>query len=139
MASRPRSTERASGLTAEEVDLQVAHAAWAAGDTVVDVRLPEEYVRGHIPGALNVPVDRIPLQAKALPEGQLVTVCSTGNRSWRAAQALDRAGREALSLCGGTKAWAAAGLPIARGPQPGSAQPGGRLSRVFRLLRSRRG
>lgn len=118
------------------MDLPVAHAAWAAGDTVIDVRLPEEYVRGHIPGALNVPVERIALQAKALPDGQLVTVCSTGNRSWRAAQTLDRAGRDALSLAGGTKAWAAAGLPIATGSEPGFYRAEGRFAGVLRLFRS---
>lgn len=95
---------------AERIEVAVAREMWAAGDQIVDVRLPEEFARGHIPGAVNVPVDRIP--GHEFPAGPIITVCSMGNRSWRAAQLLAAAGREALSLQGGTKGWAAAGLPL---------------------------
>jgi rhodanese-related sulfurtransferase len=107
----------------ERVEVAVARAIWLAGDTVVDVRSPEEYAQGHLPGAVNVPIDSLAFRAKELPAGQLLTVCSMGNRSWRAAQLLAAAGREALSLTGGTKAWAAAGLPLARGDEPGERRP----------------
>jgi rhodanese-related sulfurtransferase len=43
-----------------------------------------------------------------------------GGRGGRAADLLDRAGRTAFSIEGGNKAWAAAGLPIATGADPGS-------------------
>ncbi|HVX47665.1 MAG TPA: rhodanese-like domain-containing protein [Mycobacteriales bacterium] len=104
--------------SAERIEVAVAREMWAAGDLVVDVRLPEEYALGHIPGAINVPVDRLP--GHELPPGSILTVCSMGNRSWRAAQLLATAGREALSIQGGTKAWAAAGFPVetAEGPRP---------------------
>jgi rhodanese-related sulfurtransferase len=119
--------------SAERVDVAVARAIWQAGDTVLDVRTAEEYAHGHLPGALNVPVDRIAFRAADLPAGQVLTVCSLGNRSWRAAQLLANAGREALSLTGGTKAWAAAGLPLATG-----AEPGERVVRRRLFLRRRR-
>ena len=109
--------------SAERVDIAAARAIWQAGDTVVDVRSPDEYAHGHLPGAINVPIDSLAFRAKELPAGQLLTVCSMGNRSWRAAQLLAAAGREALSLTGGTKAWAAAGLPIQRGGEPGERRP----------------
>jgi rhodanese-related sulfurtransferase len=105
---------------AERVDVSVAHAVWKAGDTFLDVRTPDEYAHGHIPGALNVPIDELPVRIRSLPPGQLITVCSMGNRSWRAAQLLGLAGREALSLAGGTKAWEAAGFPLVRGAAPGA-------------------
>lgn len=104
--------------SAERVEVPVAQEIWRAGDTVVDVRTPGEYATGHLPGAINVPIDRLAFEAKNLPAGQVLTVCSMGNRSWRAAQLLAAAGREALSLTGGTKAWAAAGLPLHRGSEP---------------------
>jgi rhodanese-related sulfurtransferase len=104
---------------AEEIDVEIARAMWAAGDLVVDVRLPEEYAHGHIAGAVNVPLDRIPVRAAELPPGQVVAVCSMGNRSRRGAESFARAGRDAFTVRGGTKAWAAAGLPIVRGAEPG--------------------
>lgn len=104
---------------AEEVDLTVARALWAAGDPVVDVRTPQEYAAGHVAGALNVPLDRLPFALDTLPPGQVLTVCSLGNRSRQGAERLARLGRPAVSLRGGTKAWAAAGLPTHTGPDPG--------------------
>ncbi len=105
--------------SAERVDVAVARAIWAAGDTVIDVRTPDEYALGHLPGAVNMPVETVAFRARALPPGQVLTVCSMGNRSWRAAEILAATGREALSLNGGAKAWAAAGLPLVRGAEPG--------------------
>lgn len=118
---------------AEEVDVPTARAMWQAGDQIVDVRTPEEYAAGHIAGAINIPLRDLPVQQHDLPPGQVVTVCSTGVRSLRGAEALVRLGRTAFSLKGGTKAWAAAGHPVATGAAPG---PRRRPSR-WRRLRTR--
>ena len=112
---------------AEEVDLTVARALWAAGDPVVDVRTPQEYAAGHVAGAVNVPLDRLPFALGDLPPGQVLTVCSLGNRSRQGAERLARLGRPAVSLRGGTKAWTAAGLPTRTGPEPGER---GRVRRL---------
>jgi rhodanese-related sulfurtransferase len=124
---------RAEGLepAAEDVDVSVAHALWVAGDLVVDVRTPDEYASGHIAGAVNVPLDAIAFRIEQLSPGQVLTVCSMGNRSRRAAERFARLGRPAMSLRGGTKAWAAAGLPVVAGPEPGERTRTG--------LRDRRG
>ncbi|NEE00913.1 rhodanese-like domain-containing protein [Phytoactinopolyspora halotolerans] len=92
---------------------------WQAGDLMVDVRLPEEYAAGHIAGAVNIPIRDLPVRQSELPGGQIITVCSTGNRSRRAATTLAALGRTSCSLRGGTKAWAAAGHPVVAGPEPG--------------------
>lgn len=105
--------------SAEQVDVDVARAVWEAGDPVIDVRLESEYASGHVAGALNVPVALLVARAAELPAGQLLVVCTFGQRSWRAAQLLALAGRETICLRGGTKAWQAAGLPVLTGPAPG--------------------
>jgi rhodanese-related sulfurtransferase len=106
-------------VAAERIDVPTAHAMWRAGDTVIDVRSPEEYAHGHIAGALNVPIETLPLAARDLPPGPVITACSMGGRAGRAAELLALAGTTAFSVAGGTKAWQAAGLPVRSGPQPG--------------------
>jgi rhodanese-related sulfurtransferase len=101
---------------AERVDVRTAHAMQRAGDTIIDVRRPEEYASGHIAGAINIPIDD--LQLDRLPPGQILTTCSLGGRGGRAADFLAGNGAAAFSIDGGTKAWAAAGLPVVRGPLP---------------------
>ncbi len=105
-------------MTAERIDVRTAHEMWRAGDTVIDVRLPEEYATGHIAGALNVPIDMLPKAAAALPDGPVITACSMGGRAGRAAELLALAGRSAFSIEGGTKAWQRAGFPVVRGALP---------------------
>lgn len=124
-------------MDAEEVEVDVARALWEAGDQIVDVRTPEEYAGGHIAGAVNIPLNRIGFAAAELPEGQVLTVCSMGNRSLRAAETLARLGRPALSLRGGTKAWAAAGLPIVTGAEPGARERSSPLRRALAWLTRR--
>jgi rhodanese-related sulfurtransferase len=106
-------------VTAEVVDVATAHEMWLLGDPVIDVRTPAEYAGGHIAGAINIPIDRLPSAADALPPGQVLTACSLGGRGGRAANLLMLSGRTAFSIQGGTKAWQAAGFPVHVGADPG--------------------
>lgn len=81
---------------------------------VVDVREPDEFAAGHIPGAINLPLSRF--RASELPEAGdklLVLNCAAGRRS---AMALDKcaAARAEIDthLAGGFGAWTAAGLAV---------------------------
>lgn len=81
-----------------------------AGAAVLDVREPDEWAAGHIPGALHVPLGDLPARFGELPQdGALVVVCRSGSRSARAVAWLEAGGVEALNLDGGMGAWAAAG------------------------------
>jgi rhodanese-related sulfurtransferase len=99
----------------------VTHAqarARLAEFTVVDVRTPGEYAGGHLPGALNIPLDRLDEAVDALKaaaaRGPLLIVCASGARSARGCVRLAALGVEAATLEGGTGAWAAAGRPVER-------------------------
>ena len=51
--------------------------------TIVDVRTPEEFAGQHVPGAINIPLDRISNRVdelRKLPK-PIVAYCRTGNRS----------------------------------------------------------
>jgi rhodanese-related sulfurtransferase len=60
------------------------------GVHLIDGREPMEYAGGHIPGSRNVPLAQ--LASARLPEGPLVLVCQSGNRSARGVETLLRRG-----------------------------------------------
>ncbi|MGV9559052.1 rhodanese-like domain-containing protein [Streptomyces sp. NPDC003401] len=81
--------------------------------TVIDVRTPAEYASGHLPGAVNIPLDHI---RRALPEirhaagrGDVLVVCASGVRSENARKLLAEQGVDTATLVGGTSAWTADG------------------------------
>lgn len=81
---------------------------------VVDVRTPEEFARGHLPGAINIPHDQIGSRLAELPKDKdLVLYCRTGRRVGIAAEVLAANGYEKLEhLEGDITAWIARGLPV---------------------------
>lgn len=99
-------------------------AARLAEFTVIDVRAPGEYASGHVPGALNIPLDRlseaVPALKAASARGSLLVVCASGVRSTRACDILSAADIEAVTLSGGTSAWEGEGHGLDR-PEGGRA------------------
>ena len=82
---------------------------------VVDVRMPFEFASGHVPGAVNIPLQRIGASAGELTgKGEVWLVCRTGSRSSAAAKALQGSGLKLVNVEGGTMAWRSRGLPVAR-------------------------
>lgn len=79
----------------------------SAGATVVDVRTPAEFESGHIPSAVNVPVEQIQADSAGWNKDQPVVVyCATGARSAEAASYLAGAGfRKVYDLKDGVIAW----------------------------------
>ncbi|WP_327260604.1 rhodanese-like domain-containing protein [Streptomyces sp. NBC_01232] len=94
------------------LDVSQAHPRLRAL-TVVDVRTPGEFASGHLPDAVNVPLDRLtrslPELRRAAARRPLLVVCASGARSENAAEALASHGIPASSLTGGTQAWTAEG------------------------------
>ena len=84
----------AAAEAADAIDGATAKALAAGGARVVDVRTPEEFASGHVPGAINIPYDQIARRASEIgpPSTQVLLYCRTGRRSGIAADALDRAG-----------------------------------------------
>lgn len=84
--------------------------------TVLDVREPEEYAHGHVPGATNLPQADLASRLNEIPrDGLVIAVCERGSRSYRAAQFLVQMGIDRVaSVKGGTAAWRTAGKPLDR-------------------------
>lgn len=103
------------------VDPRLLSDALTAGAVrVLDVRTPAEFETLHIPGAYNVPLDRLSVHAAAIArvEEALVLVCASGQRARKAEAALAGGGMTHLHVLeGGVTAWRAAGLPVVRGAE----------------------
>jgi rhodanese-related sulfurtransferase/glyoxylase-like metal-dependent hydrolase (beta-lactamase superfamily II) len=80
--------------------------------SVLDVRRPGEFAGGHVPGARNVPLDRLEREATSLdPSRPTVVLCAGGYRSCAACSLLARRGFARLfNVVGGTSAWVQAGF-----------------------------
>lgn len=98
------------------IDIHTFAARHADGAYVIDVREPMEYVGGHVPGAELVPMSRITAYLDQLPrDREVFVICQSGNRSLSMASLLERMGVQAISVDGGTSAWAGGGRPIVAG------------------------
>lgn len=86
------------------------------GALIVDVRTPEEFAQGHVPGAVNLPLQEIAAWADKLPKDKPVYLyCRSGNRSRQAAEYLKKKGYTNLyNLEGGVLAIERAGFPLVR-------------------------
>ena len=98
-------------------EIDVAGTAEARCDCraqIVDVREPEEWVDGHIPGATHIPLGELVARASALdPDQPVIAVCRSGVRSLTAAEILIGVGfADAKSMTGGMIDWAEAGHPV---------------------------
>jgi hydroxyacylglutathione hydrolase len=94
---------------------------------VLDVREPDEYVEGHVPGAVNVPQADLASRLDELPRDRpVLAICHAGMRSKRAAQFLKQVGfQQVASVAGGTVAWVEAGKPLETGEPAGVPAAGG--------------
>lgn len=90
-----------------------AERAERAGAIVVDVREPNEWSAGHIPGAIHIPLGELAERIGELPTDRpIIAACRSGARSATATKLLTGRGLDVTNLEGGTRAWHAAGLPL---------------------------
>jgi rhodanese-related sulfurtransferase len=83
--------------------------------TVLDVRPPEEYASGHVPGAVNVPLKELAKRLEELPQGQEIVAYCRGPHcvlAFEAVAQLREKGYQARRLEDGFPEWREAGLPV---------------------------
>lgn len=90
--------------------------------TILDARRKEEFVKGHIPGALSLDIRQFDqlfpaMQSQLLPELPVVVYCGGGDceDSHALAERLRGFGYEPLIFAGGWEAWTAAKFPVQTG------------------------
>jgi rhodanese-related sulfurtransferase len=81
---------------------------------VLDVRTPQEFAEGHVPGAVNVPYDQVASRLAEVPKDKdIVLYCRSGRRAGLAADVLAAQGYTRLShLEGDMPAWIEKGHPV---------------------------
>jgi len=87
------------------------------GFIIVDVRRPDEFAGGHIPGAININSAEFSEHLQDLdPDGTYLICCQRGGRSAGVRELMREAGfGEVYEIEGGMSAWKAAGLPVITG------------------------
>lgn len=114
MAAKAEITEMSSDVVLPLVESKAA--------LLIDVREPDEYHCGHLPGAVCIPRGLLEFKIGDLPGVQqqaIVVYCKTGGRAALAAQTLQKMGYSTVrSLSGGFDAWLAQHLPVEQEQQP---------------------
>jgi phage shock protein E len=101
------------GTISQSALLDALHSS--APPLVLDVRTPEEYAGGHVPGAMNIPYDQLPGrldEVQASHDDEVVVYCETGRRAAKAQETLRGAGfSRVIHLDGDMAAWRASRQP----------------------------
>jgi hydroxyacylglutathione hydrolase len=85
-----------------------------ADAVLLDVREPEEYAYGHVPGAVSLPQAELATRLAEVPRDRPVfVICESGMRSLRSTQFLRQMGyAQVTNVCGGTAAWRQSGRRV---------------------------
>jgi phage shock protein E len=107
----------AAGPATIEPKALVERIAWADPSLLLlDVRTPEEYSGGHLPGAVNIPHTELAARVAELDgarERDIVVYCRTGNRTAQALEVLGKAGFKRLfHLKGDYTRWSEEQRPV---------------------------
>ena len=103
----------------EEIDRETLLQRMRKGEAIlIDVRPHEEYLAGHLPGAVSIPLAQLGSRLPELPKGREVVAYCRGPYCMLAVEAvrtLTRKGRRARRLEDGVVEWRAAGLKVVSG------------------------
>ena len=89
----------------------------AAGSLVIDVREADEFVAGHVPSAISIPLSTVQDRVDEFRhQGTVYVICQVGGRSMRACQYLaDFDINNLVNIAGGTTGWIALGNDVVTG------------------------
>ncbi|MFM7686830.1 MAG: rhodanese-like domain-containing protein [Actinomycetota bacterium] len=106
-------------MPVREVTVDDLAEAMRSGARLFDVRETDEYVGGHVPGAVHVALGTVPDHVDAFRgEGPCYVICAMGGRSMRACQYLEQFDIEVVNVAGGTRDWITGGHPVVTGESP---------------------
>ena len=102
-----------------EIDIEQFIDRVAEGVRIIDVREPDEYTAGHVPGAELIPLRTVAGQLERFAsEGPTYVICKTGVRSMRACELASSQGYDVVNVTGGIVAWIMSGRDTIVGDSP---------------------
>jgi rhodanese-related sulfurtransferase len=106
-------------MSYREITVDELEALVGDGVRIVDVREADEYMGGHVPGAVHVPLSTVADRVAEIGAmGTVYLICHSGGRSAHACDFLSRQGIDAVNVVGGTMAWALSGRTVVAGDSP---------------------
>jgi rhodanese-related sulfurtransferase len=88
---------------------------------LIDVREIDEYLSGHVPGAIHIPLNEVPNRVEEFrnPQGGATyVICKAGGRSASACDFLANQSLSVINIAGGTMGWIMQGNDVVEGSQP---------------------
>ena len=112
---RPRNvshlTEMNQSITVEELERLILRESDLQ---LVDVRSPGEFASGHVPRAVNIPLEQADARIDDLGPGPVAILCHSGDRASVFCEMLRAHHPRLLVVAGGTQAWINAAKPVVR-------------------------
>ncbi len=107
-------------MAVSEISVDELTTLVESGSLVIDVREPDEYESGHIPGAILVPLSTVSTNTSEFESEETVyVVCRSGGRSMQACEILHEVGiTNVVNVAGGTIGWISLGNEIVTGEHP---------------------
>ncbi|HYN80373.1 MAG TPA: MBL fold metallo-hydrolase [Gemmatimonadaceae bacterium] len=103
-----------------QVSIQALNQRAGNGQVIVDVRAPDEWEHGHIPGAVHIPLGSLQSRLDEVPKNADIAVhCQGGNRSAIAASILQKNGFAVSNITGGFAEWERYAGQVERSGSPG--------------------
>lgn len=94
---------------------------WNEETFLIDVRETDEYLDGHVPGAIHIPLSEVPNRVEEFrnPQGGVTyVICKAGGRSASACDYLAQKSLNVINIAGGTMGWLMQGHDVVEGSQP---------------------
>jgi rhodanese-related sulfurtransferase len=86
---------------------------------LIDVRETDEYLSGHVPGSISVPLSTVQSNVEPfLAQNPTYVICQVGGRSMRACEFAEQSGAVCINVAGGTGAWIQSGFDVVLGELP---------------------
>lgn len=97
-----------------DITVHDVHQRLGGDAQLVDVREPDEFAAGTVPGARNIPLGSIGERMGEIdPARPVIAICRSGGRSAQATMLLSGAGYQVDNMLGGMLEWTASGLEVA--------------------------
>lgn len=104
-----------------DIDIDGLEVVLNGGAHLVDVRESDEYLSGHVPGAVSVPLSELVERVDECRDprgGTTYMICKVGGRSANACAHLAGLGIDVTNVSGGTMAWVMSGRDVVEGTSP---------------------